>query len=263
MTDVATVDRSADLKRIHKALIAAREALEEFTPGTIEATMKQGDDPVTAADLKVDEVLREILPQTGEGWLSEETKDDLSRLDCRRVWIVDPIDGTREFVQGIPEWCVSIGLTEDGRAVAGGILNPATGELYLGAEGLGVTLNGEPVSVSQRRGLEGASVLASRSEVKRGEWERFEGRGFTIMPMGSVAYKLARIAAGQNDATWTLVPKNEWDIAAGVALIHAAGGRARPTEGELSLNGRTTLLPGLLAAGGAKLYTAIEEVTGG
>ena len=82
---------------------------------------KAGGDLVTSVDYAVNQCLRELLVRDGDGWLSEETKDDHTRLEARRVWVVDPLDGTREFVAGIPEWCVSIGLVEDGCAVAGGI----------------------------------------------------------------------------------------------------------------------------------------------
>jgi myo-inositol-1(or 4)-monophosphatase len=138
--------------------------------------------------------------------------------------VVDPLDGTREFVTGIPEWCVSIGLVEDGEPVAGGILNPATGETIVGGKGLGVTLNGRPAKVTDRTTLQGATVLASRSEVKRGEWQGYREDLFEIRPTGSVAYKLGLVAAGVVDATWTLTPKHEWDVAAGVALVLAGGG---------------------------------------
>ncbi len=96
------------LERIHAALEAAREVLNRFTPGAIEAEYKVGHDPVTEADRAVDDILRRTLLRSGEGWLSEETVDDFTRLDKQRVWVVDPLDGTREFVQGIPEFCVSI-----------------------------------------------------------------------------------------------------------------------------------------------------------
>ncbi|HEX9942583.1 MAG TPA: 3'(2'),5'-bisphosphate nucleotidase CysQ [Thermoanaerobaculia bacterium] len=215
---------AADLARIGEALERARAALQRFTPGEIEARHKVGDDPVTEADTTVDALLREILPRDGEGWLSEETRDDLSRLERRRVWVVDPLDGTREFVTGIPEWCVSVGLVVDGEPVAGGILNPATGETIVGAKGAGVSLNGRPVRVRDRRTLAGATVVASRSEVKRGEWQGYREDLFAIRPTGSVAYKLGLVAAGLVDATWTLTPKHEWDVAAGVALVLAAGG---------------------------------------
>jgi len=202
------------LERIHSALKAAREVFSGFTAGAIAAEYKIGHDPVTEADRAVDAVLRKELLREGEGWLSEESVDDLSRLDKRRVWVVDPLDGTREFVAGIPEFCVSVAMVEDGRPVAGGICNPATDELFLGAIGCGVTCNGKPVRPSQRTSLNGALVLASRSEVKRGEWKQFEGANFKIRPMGSVAYKLALVSAGLADVTFTLTPKNEWDVAA-------------------------------------------------
>lgn len=221
---MSTGPHAEDLGRIHEALERARAELQRFTPGEIEARHKQGDDPVTEADTTIDTLLRELLPRDGDGWLSEETRDDLIRLERRRVWVVDPLDGTREFVTGIPEWCVSIGLVVDGEPVAGGICNPATGETVVGARGAGVTLNGRPAGVSGRPTLEGARVVASRSEVKRGEWQGYREDLFEIRPMGSVAYKLGLVAAGLVDATWTLTPKHEWDVAAGVALVLAAGG---------------------------------------
>ncbi|HEX3126481.1 MAG TPA: inositol monophosphatase family protein, partial [Thermoanaerobaculia bacterium] len=131
------VQASADLERIQAALAEALTIFSRFTPGEVAARRKSGDDPVTEADTQVDAVLRRLLPQEGEGWLSEETTDDLARLDRRRVWVVDPLDGTREFVEGIPEWSVSVGLVVDGEPVAGGICNPATGETILGAKGMG------------------------------------------------------------------------------------------------------------------------------
>jgi myo-inositol-1(or 4)-monophosphatase len=238
------------LERIHAALEAAREVLNRFTPGAIEAEYKVGHDPVTEADRAVDAVLRKSLLRAGEGWLSEETIDDFSRLDKPRVWVVDPLDGTREFVQGIPEFCVSIAMVENHIPVAGGICNPATDELILGSRDSGVTYNGKPVQTSQRKDLHEALVLASRSEVKRGEWKQFESAEFNIRPMGSVAYKLGLVSAGLADLTFTLVPKNEWDVAAGAALVESAGGWTLKLDNSpLLCNQRDPLIPGLLAGG--------------
>src|SRR5687767_9700904 len=118
-----------ELTRIAAALRAASDLVRErFTPGEVDARRKSGGDPVTEADTQIDRLLREALPRDGEGWLSEETHDDKSRLERRRVWVVDPLDGTKEFVLGLPEWSISVGLVEDGQPVAGGICNPATGE---------------------------------------------------------------------------------------------------------------------------------------
>src|SRR5271169_2537200 len=200
------------LERIHAAIEASRSVFARFTPGEIDAEYKAGHDPVTEADRALDAVLRKELLREGEGWLSEESVDDPIRLQRSRVWVVDPLDGTREFVQGIPEFCVSIGFVEDGRPVAGGICNPATDETFLGSVESGVTYNGKPAQPSQRTTLDGALVLASRSEVKRGEWKQFENSNITVRPMGSVAYKLALVSAGLSDITFTLTPKNEWDV---------------------------------------------------
>lgn len=258
-------DRHRDLERIRHALEAARQALAEFTPGEVEHRKKAGGSPVTEADLAVDRVLQEaLLTDSEEGWLSEETRDDRTRLERRRVWVVDPLDGTKEFVQGIPEWCVSVGLVEQGKPVAGGILNPTADLLVLGSRETGVTANGEPCRVSAATDLSASTVLASRSEVARGEWVRFQDQGLRIVPTGSVAWKLARVAAGLADATWTLVPKNEWDVAAGTALVLAAEGAVyTPGDGEPPrFNRPDTRLPGLVAHG-PRLTPAVKALLNG
>ena len=249
------------MQRIHFALEAAREIFQRFTPGEIAAEYKSGHDPVTEADRAVDAALRKELLRDGEGWLSEESADDFLRLKRNRVWIVDPLDGTREFVEGIPEFCTSVALVEDGRAVAGGICNPATNEVFLGSLDSGVTYNGKAAHASTRQSLAGATILASRSETKRGEWKRFGAANFTVRPMGSVAYKLALVAAGLADATFTLVPKHEWDVAGGAALVESGGGVVRLLTGEpLRCNNRDVLISGLLACG-AGLLGPLQEVT--
>jgi myo-inositol-1(or 4)-monophosphatase len=238
------------LTRIAGAIEASRAVFAQFTPGAIQAEFKAGHDPVTEADRALDTALRKNLLREGEGWLSEESVDDISRLEKSRVWVVDPLDGTREFVQGIPEFCVSVAFVENGRAVAGGICNPATNETILGALDCGITYNGTPARPSLRTALRGSLILASRSEMKRGEWEQFQGGDYRIQAMGSVAYKLALVAAGRADITFTLTPKNEWDVAAGVALVESAGGFVSTLEKTpLVANRRDPLLSGLLACG--------------
>jgi myo-inositol-1(or 4)-monophosphatase len=243
--------RASDVERIREGLLAAAEALRPFTPGAIAFERKEErGDPVTAADEAANVVLRDILPQSGEGWLSEESVDDPSRLGRARVWVVDPIDGTREFIEGIPEWCISIGLLEGDVPVAGGILNPATGELVLGSLETGVTLNGAPVRVREPARGGPVTVLASRSEIKRGEWDGSVDPAVVVRPCGSVAYKLGLVAAGLADATWTLVPKSEWDVAGGCALVRAAGGVVTLVDGgEPRFNKAEPKFPNFVAAG--------------
>jgi myo-inositol-1(or 4)-monophosphatase len=243
-------DRIRDLARIEQGLALAASIMARYQSGSTPTKYKPNRDPVTAADHEVDRALRELLTSEGEGWLSEETADQTIRLADRRIWVVDPLDGTREFVEGLPEWCVSIGLVEDGEAVAGGICNPAAGFLALGADGLGCTLNGLPVSFQPVEAITNCLVLASRTEVREGHWDYLRNAPFSVAPMGSVAYKLARVACGLAEATWTLVPKHEWDVAGGVALMHASGGWTQTLEGRRPrFNLRLPRMGGIYAVG--------------
>lgn len=259
-----TIDSHVEVvQRIQSALEAARTVFERFTAGAIDAEYKLGHDPVTEADRAADAVLRKELLREGEGWLSEESVDDLSRLGKSRVWVVDPLDGTREFVAGIPEYCISVAMVEDGVPIAGGICNPASNEIFLGSLETGVTYNGKPAQPSQRTDLKDALLLASRSETKRGEWKQFESAGFKIRPMGSVAYKLALVSAGLADATFTLTPKNEWDVAAGAALVRSAGGYVGTLDHQpLRCNNRSPLLSGLVACGSSLRSELLALVDG-
>ena len=163
----------------------------------------------------------------------------------------------------MPEWGVSIGLAVDGVAVAGGFLNPASGLRVVGGVGLGCTANDVACRVSDGATLEGTRVLASLSEYRRGEWKRFEGHGFTVQPTGSVAHKLALVAAGRADATWSLVHKNEWDVCGGVALLKAAGGTAvLPDGSDPVFNRDDPTVDGLLSGGVQRVARILELVSG-
>ena len=258
------MSRRDDVARIRDGLLAAAEAVRPFRPGSVEFHRKDlTGDPVTAADHAADAVLREILPEPGEGWLSEESADDRSRLDKNRVWVVDPIDGTREFIEGIPEWCVSIGLVENGTPVAGGIFNPITDELVVGSVETGVTFNGAESRVTDPAAAAKITVLASRSEMRRGEWDAVKDPLLAVQACGSVAYKLGLVAAGRADATWTLVPKSEWDVAAGAALVRGAGGVAFLVDGtEPRFNKPEPTFPNFIGAGAAVARRLLMSIGG-
>lgn len=228
-----TTDLDALVEDVIKITRSAGSAVMGYYREAVSVTEKSPDNPVTEADLAADALLKEqllaLLPEAG--WLSEETVDRPARLLREMVWVVDPLDGTKEFVMGLPEFAISVGLAQDGRAILGVILNPATGELYHAVAGGEVFLNGTPVSSSQTAALEEAQVEASRTERERGEFEPFE-TSVRLSTLGSIAYKLARVAAGQADATWSRGPKNEWDICAGVMLVEASGGRAVDLSGQ-------------------------------
>ena len=245
---VSSSEEQKYVERIEAALAATNDVARDLASRKVEAERRQ--ERIKQAERQISDVLRKELLQPGEGWLCEEDADDHARLSCEVVWVIDPVDGTQEFITGVPEWSISVGLVVRGNAVAGGVFNPSTEELVLGSLHLGVTYNKRQVRAAGKASLDTAVVLASRQEYNRGEWKRFAGRNFAIRPTGSVAYKLALVAAGLADATWTLSPKNEWDVAAGVALINASGARVSFTEGApVRFNQKQTLLPGLIASG--------------
>jgi len=232
--------------------------VRKWYEGNYTVREKEHDSPVTEADVQANDNIRAVIRAAfpDDGWLSEETRDSQDRLRRQRVWVVDPLDGTKEFIRRIPEFCVCIGLVDAGVPILGVSYNPVREELFAGEHGSGVTLNGAPVHVSDASDLATARVLVSRSETERGEWDAFRTE-LQLELTGSVAYKLALIAAGQGDATFSLTPKNEWDICAGAALIAAAGGRITDRHGKpLRFNQPDTRLPGIIACN-AHLYAPI------
>jgi myo-inositol-1(or 4)-monophosphatase len=210
----------------------AGKAIQQVKQDGFETAYKdtRKHDPLTAADLAADSILEQglstLLP--GSRYFGEESSHD-GEESSRYCWIVDPLDGTKEFVRGIPEYVVSVLLQENGVDLAAVIHNPASGETIAGCAA-GVTLNDRPVQTTSRRQLTGAKALASRTETEAGEWDKF--RDLELVTTGSVAWKCALVAAGIADLTFTLRPRHVWDVGAGFALVSWAGGRVSNKEGK-------------------------------
>lgn len=179
---------------------------------------KAPGNPVCEIDLALDEILRErltaLLPDTG--WLSEETVDNPDRLAFDRVWVVDPIDGTRDYLRGRPGWAVSIALVEHGQPVIGVLDAPARGEVWTGAMGKGAWRNGERLQVASRDSLTGARVPAD-------DLPKVDRDLTMVAKPNSIALRIAMVAAGEADLVATLRWGNEWDIAAAILLAREAG----------------------------------------
>jgi len=258
----SSVDLQRELDLARDAAFSAGEILERyFRDRGFEIDQKGRDNPVTTADFDADSEIKRMLraPFPDYGWLSEETADNPDRLSCRRVWIVDPLDGTKEFIKGIPEFVVAIALAEEGRAILGVTYNPIKREMFWCTRAGGCFMDSQPVGVTRTPTLENATVLASRSETSRGEWKAYEGK-LRVNPIGSVAYKLALVAAGRADATFTRTAKSEWDIASGAALIVEAGGRITDIDGsEMRFNKPSVKLKGFVASN-ALLHAEIERL---
>jgi len=217
---------------------------------------KSHDNPVTAADLEANAAicarLRAEFPD--DAILSEETADRPERLGAERVWIVDPLDGTKEFVEGVPQFAVSIALALRGRPVAGCVHDPSSGESFWAGDGLGAHLADQRLSVSREARLEKSVMLSSRTEMSRGQIEPFRSLFARVEPVGSVALKLAWIAAARADLWISAAPKSEWDVCAGDLLVREAGGEfSQVGRGERRYNQADVLLEPLLAAGPAAL----------
>ena len=227
---------------------AGLEALR-FAVDGFKTIQKPDQSPVTSADLAVNQILQSRLqsafPQ--DGWLSEESPDSLDRLQKRRVWVVDPIDGTKAFISGEPEFCISVALIEEGRPVVASIFNPSTDELFTATRSGGLRLNDEPIAPP-------AAWDGRHPVIALNPWERQIGR-FTSLepsadtrPIRSIAWVLALAATDRIEAVATLEPENEWDVAAGALLIAEAGGTISDGRGHaLTFNRSEPRYSGILA----------------
>ena len=229
----------------------AGDIIHSFFHSEFEVKMKGKGNPVTEADIAADDILKKILTTEfpDYGWLSEETRDTPDRLSKKRVWVVDPIDGTKEFVEGIPNFIVSIGLVENGIPILGVIHNPINKDTYSATLGGGILFNGKQTIINDKTEFSQISMLNSRSETLQGLWEPYIPHFKKLIPIGSIALKLAMVAANQTNMVASLKPKNEWDICAGHCLINEAGGILLTIEGKKITynNPKTLITPGLVA----------------
>ena len=240
-----------DLKLAINASLKAGEIIMQYYCDDYEIKEKGYHNPVTTADNEADSYLKSTLmsarPQYG--WLSEETVDSKNRLNKEKVWIVDPLDGTKEFIEGVPQFVVSIALVEKGIPIIGVLHNPVTKETFHAAKGGGAYLDQGQYRCSIKDSTRDMVILNSRSETRRGLWEPYKKHFKELRPIGSVAYKMGLTAIGKADIFATLRPKNEWDICAGTCLINEAGGKVINLNGkEITFNNQKTLIePGLIA----------------
>lgn len=195
----------------------------------VELDRKADGSALTNLDIAVSVTLREALVHPGEGWISEEDEPLTRTSNKLCTWIVDPIDGTREYVMGIPEYSVSVAAWVNNEIAAGLIFNPMTGQIISG--GTDNSLIHEPASHGsspfERTSNKAGSIrmLVSRSEIEQDPtWQNLDSNEFTLIPCGSIAYKMGLMSVGFADAIVSLAPKSSWDISAGTILIRAAGG---------------------------------------
>jgi len=242
-------DLLADLKLMRSAVADAAAVACQIYDRGFDTWRKEGQQPVTDVDMAVNAHLEKRLrtARPNYGWLSEETKDDLSRFACRRVWVVDPIDGTRALMKGKPHFVISVALLDDSAPVLGILHNPVTEEHYEAVTGGGATLNGEPIHVTDCRSLDRARLQMYSDFVASKRWKTPFPRVETGM-VNSVAYRLALVAAGQYDGVLTIRHKSDWDLAAAALIVTEAGGMATDRTGKpFTFNGPDTSHNGVIA----------------
>jgi myo-inositol-1(or 4)-monophosphatase len=212
--------------------------------------------PVCEIDLEVDALLfdrlKAIDPEAG--WLSEETADDAARLAAERVWVVDPIDGTRDYLRGRPGWCVSVALVEHGQPVLAVLDAPALGQHWRAAAGLGAIRDGEPLHASARTEFDGARVPADTLP-------RADADLVTISRHNSIALRIAMVAAGVADLCASLRWGREWDVAAAHLIAAEAGATVTDALGRpIRYNSPKGELFGILAAAPGLHAAAVERL---
>ncbi|HEY9235262.1 MULTISPECIES: 3'(2'),5'-bisphosphate nucleotidase CysQ [Phenylobacterium] len=244
-------EAAEDLKLITEAAKEAGRLAMQLREAGLETTFKEGDSPVTNADLATDALIKARLTSArpGYGWLSEETPDDPARRTRRRLFVVDPIDGTRAFIKTRPWWAVSVAVVEEGLPLAGVVYAPDLDETFQAVAGGGATLNGAPIQAGERDVIEGCGMVGDARMFTHPAWPtpwpemRIEARN-------STAYRMCVVASGAFDATLALVPKFDWDLAAADLIAREAGAYVGDHLGRPFLyNGVKPSQPSLVCAG--------------
>lgn len=243
------------LQADHALLLeAVREAGELantlFTRG-VETWDKADNTPVTEADIAVDTFLHNTLTKARPeyGWLSEETRENPERQGFERVWIVDPIDGTKGFVRGTDQWCIAAALVEDGEPLLGVVINPRRGELFEAAQGKGAFCNGKKLAASAPRDVSGCHLIMHDSLLQSKKWDK-PWPEMRLSMQTSMALRLCHVAQGEADGTVAISGKSDWDLAAADLLVREAGGKVTNLTGApMRYNGPDTRHHGIVGAG--------------
>ncbi|MGA7999619.1 MAG: 3'(2'),5'-bisphosphate nucleotidase CysQ, partial [Bradyrhizobium sp.] len=233
------------------ALSLFRTELKNWTKGA--------SSPVSEADIAVNDLLEQRLRSATPdyGWLSEESVDDEARLGKRLVWIVDPIDGTRGYLAGREDWCVSVALVEDASPLLAAVFAPASDEFFFAMRGQGAALNDVPVQATSGTELDFSRLAGPKPLVERLSPSSQE---ITLHPrIGSLALRLCRVAQGSLDAAFAGGQSRDWDLAAANLIVQEANGNMTALSGDPILYNRRDVAHGVLVAAGRDRHARIVE----
>jgi myo-inositol-1(or 4)-monophosphatase len=253
-----SADQIADRDRLAAAVREAGAVAMTFFRGSLKTWTKAGDSPVSEADIAANDLLRARLPRDGDGWLSEESDNDPARLQARRVWVVDPIDGTRAYIAGREDWSVSVALVEAGRPVIAAVFAPVPGQMYLAIAGHGATRDGVPIQVSAGSALDGVRLGGPKRMI-----ERIAQRYPKVVAMPrvhSLALRLVRVAEAELDGAIAGGNACDWDLAAADLLVHEAGGAMTALDGAPLRYNQPEPVHGVLVAAGRARQAALVDL---
>jgi myo-inositol-1(or 4)-monophosphatase len=231
-------------------------AAAKFQTSQLKTWTKDGGSPVSEADIAVDKFLRQRLMALAPdaGWLSEESEDDRARMHAPRLWVVDPIDGTRAYVTGRTDWSISVALVTDGRPVIAAIFAPMQKNFYAAAAGEAATLNGAPIHASAGADFAGKVAAGPKPMLER---LAKAAPALVMEPkVFSLALRIARVADGTLDISFASRDSHEWDLAAADLLVHQAGGALTTFEGGPLIYNRAEPRHGALVAAGRTRHDA-------
>ena len=253
-------DRVAQRARLVAAVREAGEVALATFRGPLRHWMKGKQSPVCEADIAVNELLhaRLLADTPGYGWLSEETKDDRARTAARLIWIVDPIDGTRAYIAGRPDWSISAALVVDGRPITAALFAPVTGEMFAATVGEGATLNGAPIHVSAGHELHGARAAGPQRYLQH--FKAIRPDMVPVAKIHSLALRLTRVAQGQLDVAFASANSHDWDLAAADLLVHEAGGVVTTLSGQRLIYNQPVPVHGALVAAGRGRHPRLIEL---
>lgn len=265
MTTAAGDTLSLDEELVWQVTREAGTLAAEMFQTDIDVWEKSPGNPVTEADMAVDDLIKRRLrgARPDYGWLSEETKDDPQRLECSRVWVVDPIDGTRAFMNGRDGFAVSVALVENGRPVLGALYAPLRALFFAARKDAGATLNGLPIRVARSDILDGCRMLADQEMFAARFWPE-PWPQMNLSKPNSIALRLALVAAGMADAAVALRPKSEWDLAAAFLVLSEAGGICTDHSGQFpQFNRADPVFPTVVAASQQLYPQVLSRVSAG
>ena len=255
MADASSVIDDADLLQA-TVREAGALALSLFRTD-LKNWIKGASSPVSEADIAVNDLLeRKLRSATPDyGWLSEESADDDHRLGKRLVWIVDPIDGTRGYLAGREDWCVSVALVEDAVPLLAAVFAPVSDEFFFAGRGQGATRNDIPLRATSGTAMDFSRVAGPKPLVER---LKTSPGDITLHPrIGSLALRLCRVAQGSLDAAFAGGQSRDWDLAAANLIVQEADGKMTALSGESILYNRREVAHGVLVAAGRDRHASI------